>query len=446
MPSDPDPPRLRSIFTQWLPLAATWLRMGAEGPFLAAVIARMAEPKINLAAYGVAFSFALIIEAPIIMMMSAATALVKDDASYTRLRNFSYALNGVITAGMLFFLIPTVFFHVTRSIIGLPEDVAVLTHHATISLLPWPAAIGFRRFWHGILINQRLTRRIAYGTMIRMTSIASVALLLAGFTGLNGAVIGAISLSAAVIAEAVVSRSMTAASIRRVRKAAPVIDASSATYRAIARFYFPLALTSLLALGVQPMITFFIGRSRFPIESLAILPVINSLVFIFRSSGLSFQEVAIANMGASGEGHRKLRSFALILGSAATGALALISFTPLADFWLATVSGLSEELVELSSLPLMIQTALPAASVLLAFQHAVLVNYRKTTPITWGTMIEVAGIITTLAASIYFFDAVGAIAASIALLAGRFFANVFLARPIRRVRTLLAERRVAPDP
>ncbi|NCS89120.1 MAG: hypothetical protein GW789_10320, partial [Ignavibacteria bacterium] len=77
MEKKPESLSLRKIFIFWLPLAATWLMMAAEGPFLAALIARLAEPKYNLAAYGVAFSFALIIEAPVIMIMSASTALVK---------------------------------------------------------------------------------------------------------------------------------------------------------------------------------------------------------------------------------------------------------------------------------------------------------------------------------------------------------------------------------
>ena len=74
----------KRIFTFWTPLAATWLMMSVEGPFLAAIIARLAEAKYNLAAYGVAFSLALIIEAPIIMIMSASTALVKDRDSFLK--------------------------------------------------------------------------------------------------------------------------------------------------------------------------------------------------------------------------------------------------------------------------------------------------------------------------------------------------------------------------
>ena len=50
----------------WLPLEATWLMMAAEGPFLAAVIARLPVPKENLAAFAVASALAWIVESPII--------------------------------------------------------------------------------------------------------------------------------------------------------------------------------------------------------------------------------------------------------------------------------------------------------------------------------------------------------------------------------------------
>lgn len=77
-----DPPSPRRILAFWFPLAATWLMMAVEGPYVAAIIARLADPTLNLAAYGVAFSFAFIAEAPIIMVMTASNALVRDRASY----------------------------------------------------------------------------------------------------------------------------------------------------------------------------------------------------------------------------------------------------------------------------------------------------------------------------------------------------------------------------
>jgi len=101
---------IKKILKFWLPLAGTWLMMSLEGPFLAALIARLVDPKFNLAAYGVAFSFALIIEAPVIMMMTASTTLVHDYQSLKKLRQFTWILNAMITGIMLILLIPDISF------------------------------------------------------------------------------------------------------------------------------------------------------------------------------------------------------------------------------------------------------------------------------------------------------------------------------------------------
>ena len=66
--------------------------MSIEGPYLSALIARLPMPEFNLAAYGIAFSLAMIFEAPVIMMMSASTALVTNYKSFLQLRKFNYLL------------------------------------------------------------------------------------------------------------------------------------------------------------------------------------------------------------------------------------------------------------------------------------------------------------------------------------------------------------------
>ena len=43
---------LRRVFGVWWPLAASWLLMSAELPAISAVLARLADPKVHLAAYG----------------------------------------------------------------------------------------------------------------------------------------------------------------------------------------------------------------------------------------------------------------------------------------------------------------------------------------------------------------------------------------------------------
>ena len=448
----------RFILLFWAPLAAQWLMMGLESPFLAAVIARLVEPAFNLAAYGVAYAFAILVEAPVIMLMSASTALVEDEDSYRKLRNFANALNAFSTLLLLLVLVPPVYAAIMDRAMGLPAPVSELVHGALWLLLPWPAAIGYRRFLHGILIRSGRTRLVAYGTLLRLGAMAGTAIGCA-LAELPGAWVGAAALSAGVIVEAVAARVMVAGTLRELLSGGSLAprgatiepegesevgaaaenlvaaeDAARAEienlakpgYGAIARFYYPLALTSLIGLTVQPLLTFFMGRAPSPVESLAVFPVVLALSFLFRAFGLSFQEAAIALLGRHGEHARELARFAVGLALATSAGLALVAFTPLAGVWFETVSGLPPNLARIALVPTMILVPLPALSVALAFQRALLVQQRTTGPITVATAIEVVSIAVLFPVFGWGLGMMGVTAAMLAFLGGRLASVLFL--------------------
>jgi len=413
----------KKIFIFWLPLSLTWLMMSLEGPFIAAVIARLIEPKFNLAAYGVAFSFALIAESPIIMIMSASTKLVKSKETYKKLKNFTFSLNGIITLIMLIGLIPPIFDFITLNLIGLPKEVAKLTYKASLVLLPWPAAIGFRRFYQGILISSNRTKFVAFGTAVRLISMAITALTLYHLQISTGAVTGAVSLSVGVSLEAIATYLMSIHSVNMLKTST---NSETITYKEITKFYYPLAITSILALGVHPIVTFFLSNSRLPVESLAVLPVVNSLVFIFRSMGLSYQEVGIALIGKNFENLKKLKHFAFVLGTSSSFALFIIAFSPLSKLWFHNVSGLSEFLTSIAITPTKIMVLFPALSVLISWQRSILVSSKNTKPITMASVLEISGIVIGLFITIKYFNLIGVTAAAISFLTGRTFANLYL--------------------
>jgi progressive ankylosis protein len=454
-----EPPTQRTIFLFWAPLALQWVMMALEGPFLAAVIARMGDPAFNLAAYGVAFAFAILVESPVIMLMSAATAIVEDAATYRRLRNFANALNAGSTGLLLLVLVPPVHEFLMTTLLGLPREVTDLVYGALWLLLPWPAAIGYRRFLHGVLIRSGRTRLVAYGTALRLAGMAGAAMTLYLNTELPGAWVGAIALSAGVCVEAAATRVMARTAIAELldagsaapelRRAGAATGAATGTaafaspaqatlraapgYRELARFYYPLALTSLIGLTVHPLLTFFMGRSAAPVESLAVFPVVHALSFLFRSVAFSFQEAAIALFGRDFEHVRALARFGVTLAVASSGGLALVAFTPLAGFWFETLSGLTPELAAFALTPARVLAPLPAIAVLLAFQQAALVKGRKTRPISVATAIEVATIAVLFAALGWIVGLVGVTAAMIALVGGRIVGNAYLLPILRRV-------------
>jgi hypothetical protein len=414
----------RKIFLFWGPLALTWLMMSVEQPFLIAFIARLGDAKLNLAAFGIAGSFALIVEAPIIMLMSASTALVTGRHSYLKLRRFTDILNAGITGVQLVILIPPVFRFIVTDLMGVPEDVARLAHIALVIFLPWAASIGYRRFYQGILIRNNLTRRVTYGTMVRLLVIVVMGLILYS-AGINGAYVGAGAMSLAVMSEAIATRMMASATLKRLLRTEDTENGNMGL-RSITRFYYPLALTSILSLGVHPFVTFFLGRSYMAVESLAVLPVVSSLVFIFRSMGLSYQEVNIALIGREKQNYRLLRNFAVYLGVIVTVLVTMLAFTPLADLWFINVSGLTKELADLSYLPLKIMILLPALTVLLNFQRSLLVINGTTGPISTATAVELFAIIIVLLVCVVFLNMAGVVAAAIAFTFGKCMSTLYL--------------------
>ena len=417
------------VFRLWVPLAATWVMVAIEGPFLAAVIARLPEPTINLAAYGVAFAVAVIVESPIIMILSAATALIRDQESFRRLRRFTYSLNLLITLVMLLVLYRPVFGWLSGSVLDLPQEVAALTHRALLVMIPWPGAIGYRRFYQGLLISQELTRRVAYGTVVRVVAMAVTAIVLYSGFDVPGAIVGCAALTSGVVFEALATRFMAG----RLSESLPDDSGEPLSYRAILDFYIPLLLTSILALAVHPMVTFFLGRSRMALASLAVYPVVMALTFIFRSVSLSYQEVAIALLDGTRRNLRVITRFALALGLGSSVGLAVIAFTPLAGVWFRGVSGLSDELAVLAVLPLQIFCINPLLSVLLAFQRSILVYARTTRPVTVATAAEVLAIVGLLSLGIHGLELAGVVAAAVALLGGRLVGNAALLWPVLRV-------------
>jgi len=430
----------KNIIIFWLPLLATLIMMMVEAPFLASVIARLTNPKYHLAAFGLAYSIAMFFESPVMVNMSTSNALVRDKNSYIKLRNFTYVINGIITILMLVTLVPPIFRFLFEGVIGLPEVVSKKTHIACFILLLWPAAIGYRRFYQGILIRNNLTRRVSYGTIIRLVSMAVTALVSYFYFEMGGAYVGATALLAGVLMEAMASRLMVRNLVNQLLKdGGDPSQEKPLSYKDIINFYTPLAASSMLSLGIRPLVTFFMGRSRFAIESLAVFPVIYGLVGMFFTFGWSLQETCIALIGQKFEQFKKLKNFAIGLGLCATGGLFLIAYTPLSTGWFHNISGLSSELTNFSMTPIKIIAIIPLLHVLVCFLQSSLIAARFTGAVIKSTAIEVTAIIVVLFIGIHYLDMVGIMAAVSAMILGRFFSGAYLTIPFYKAFRLKAE-------
>ncbi len=374
------------IFRTWWPLAASWLLMALEGSVISLVVARLAFPEIHLAAYGgLVFPLALLVEAPIIMLLAASTALSKDWSAYRKIRRFMHLTSGTLTALHLLIVLTPLYSFFTRTLIGAPAEIIEPARLGLLIMLPWTWAIAYRRFNQGVLIRFGHSLSIGVGTIIRL--LANGSILLAGYLlkSFDGIVVATTATSVGVMAEAL----YVAFRVRPVlRTQLPKTSESGEklTYGAFFRFYIPLSLTSIILLGARPIMSAGISRMPNALDSLAVLPVITGLTFLLRSAGVAYSEVVIAYIDRPGA-TRPLRRFATGMMIATSGGLLLIAVTPLAGFWFGTVTGLTPRLVELASNALFFSLLLPALSVAQSWNQGVILQSKKTRSITEAVLI-----------------------------------------------------------
>ena len=370
------PLSLNRIFKVWLPLAASWLLMGMEMPILSAVVARLVDPEINLAAYGgIVFPLALIIEAPVIMLLAASTALSKDWASYKKLRNYMVLAGGLLTALRLLVALTPLYYSFAVGLLGAPVEIIEPARIGLIIMTPWTWTIAYRRLNQGGMIRFGHSNIIGIGTGIRL-GMDILVLSIGYFLGGHGIVVATSAVAASVIAEAIYIGFRVQAVLNVDLKPAPVVQ-PELTYRAFAAFYFPLVMTSLLTLLIQPMGSAALGRMPLALESLAVWPVVSGFIFMLRSTGVAFNEVVVALLDEP-LSLKPLRRYTAILSLATTAIILVIAATPLSRLWLEDVSALTPDLFILARNGLWIGFLLPALNALQSWYQGVLLNSGKT--------------------------------------------------------------------
>ncbi len=386
--SSPSSLTTRRVLRLWWPLAASWLLMGGELPLFAVFVARMAEEKIHLAAYSsVVFPVSLVIEAPIIMLLAASTALSSNWSNYKKLLRFTHVTSAVLTALHVAVAFTPLFDVVARTLLGAPDEVVEPARIGLRIMTPWTWAIAYRRFQQGVLIRFEQTRAVVFGTIVRLTTL--VAVLSTGYLvgTLPGIVVGTCAVASAVVAEAVFAGWCVRPVLRHDMKPAPP-DAAPLTRSSFLRFYVPLALTPLLILLIQPMGAAAMGRMPLALDSLAAWPAVFGLVFLTRSTGFALNEVVVTLLSVPGA-VPLLRRFTHRLALITMGALVLLAATPLAHLWFARGTDLEPELATLGATALFFAVLMPGYQALQSWYQGALVHVHRTRPITEAVAIYI---------------------------------------------------------
>ncbi len=424
---------MRMVLATWWPLAASWVLMGVEMPLITAVLGRLPDETVQLAAYGgVFFPLSLAIEAPVIMLLAASTRLCDSPANYRFLQRFSRILGFGLTGVHGLIAFTPLFDLIVVPLLDTPEAVVEPARLGFQFMLPFTIAVAERRFHQGVLIRFGRQRKVGTGTLIRLFGTTFPLVIALAVGAENGAAIAAIAISCGVVSEAIYAR-ICVFSIER----GPLLEAASEKVLDLAttiRFYFPLALTSVLSLASYPFCSAGMNRMPEALTSLAIWSAVSGLGFFTRSSGMAFNEVVIRHAGDPG-GRRALRNFMLVAGAGMSGIVALIAATPLGEAWYIGLERIPTDGMDLARVATWLLIPMPFLTFLISYWQGLLVDVHETRPISEGVAIGLGTIALVLVAFVGLGTLGGAVAATLALTVASVLQAVWLAwrwRTIRR--------------
>jgi hypothetical protein len=260
-------------------------------------------------------------------------------------------------------------------------------------MTPWTYSIAYRRLQQGVLIRAGRSHLVGVGTMVRLGANAFVLAMGAWIGSVPGIVVGASAVAAGVFCEAIYAGIV----VRPVRRALPEARAEDAPLgiKGFLPFYVPLAMTSLLHLLASPIGAAGMGRLPRPLDSLAVWPVVNGLIFLLRGMGIAFNEVVVSLLDLP-SAQRALRRFTKILAASTSMMLLLIAATPIADLYFREISGLPDALADLARVAIWLAVLSPAVAVVQSWHQGVLVHARRTRGITEAVALSLATMVLLL--------------------------------------------------
>jgi len=416
--------------------------MGFEGPAVAAVVSRLPNPTVNLAAWGgVVFPLALMVEAPIIMMLAASTALCRDWASYIKMRRFMNQLGASLTALHILIVATPLYYVIAEDLLGAPKAVLAPARIGLFIMIPWTWSIAYRRFHQGILIRFGHSLKIGLGTAVRFCADATM-LAIGYFGGWPGIVVAGCGMVAGVLTEAFYVHLAVRPTLRDQLKPAPPVRIPLST-RAMLDFYIPLSLTQVLILIAYPIGSAAMSRMPLPLLSLAAWPVVGAVRYVTGSFGGAYNEVVVALVERE-RSSRPLFRFAIVIAAVATACLVVLTIPAVSTAIFADLLGLAAPLPAMIHKSLYILLPIPAIAVAQSYFQGMILHSRRTRSITEAVLIFLGVVTVALIAGVLWGGAVGLYVALIAFTVGEFVRTCWLWVRSRDARRAVSARDALP--
>jgi hypothetical protein len=370
---------------------------------------------------------ALLVEAPVLMLIDASVARSTNPESFHLLRRFTLGLGILVTiVGLLVSLTP-LYMVIVEGWMNIPTDVAAEARPTLALLSFWPLPIAWRRTYQGVLIRAGRTTSISVATGVRLVSLAG-----ALFVGLlllteQGAIIAGLAMDLSVVVEAALITWATRPLLRDGLFGPAALDevGPPLTLRELWRFYRPLAMTTLLRQATRPLLSAGIAAAAMPRASLAAWPVAWGFVTLIGGPVWAVQQLTTA-LATDETSYRRVRSFSLILSVVFTLLLGLVAFTPVYGVVMGGVYNLSPALQALALPATQLMILYPMLMGMQSVLRGVMIRKGYTGAVRAATTADVLTLAVAIGIGVWLFSFTGVVLAALAVMVGLLVESAWL--------------------
>lgn len=205
-----EPLAYRTLFWFHLPLAGTAVLTLLVQPLVVFALARLAQPRLSLAAWPILFQIILMARAAALALPETIIALNKPDKANEvgeagdaagALRRFTLTLAGLTAVGMVLLVSTPLLDVYLLQVQSAPADIAILVRDGVLWLLLFPALAVLTFGLRGFLISARRTAPVNSAMLINV-SLTALMLLIGLAMQWPGILTAALALNAALVVEA----------------------------------------------------------------------------------------------------------------------------------------------------------------------------------------------------------------------------------------------------
>lgn len=361
--------------------------MAVEAPVSNFILSKHDDHTLATASYMPLMAICMLVESPVIDLLTTSTTLGAKKSAYPVLRQYAFLCCLVVTLVHAVVVFTPLYHALTLNVLKLKPEIAATAHVPMMIMTPWAAFVGLRRYRQGLMIRNGETKKIGFGTFLRMAAVVLVGTVLSLTTKWPGLVVVACGLVASVLVESAyinwASRGIAAASL-----ASTEPDPDAPTLASVFKFHLPLFGTMLIIMSMSLVVTAALSRGLAPVVTMAAWQLAASTVWLFRTVLFALPEMIIS-LFDEGRNADMLLKFSTKTGLVCSGIMLVAVVTGADKLFFSKGYQAEANVAASASLAFALCMALPIVSAWLSYCRAALTAKHDTTSRFWAIIVDV---------------------------------------------------------